>query len=73
MGLVTAPHAHICRTHNQWVAGPGRTPQGRAVGRERAPNSRRPTPRQEAPAPGRPSAVPTARKVSSSERALLGC
>ena len=35
MGLVTGPHAHTPSTHNQWVAGPGRTSQsmgGRALG-----------------------------------------
>ena len=52
VGLVTGSHAHTPRTHSQWVAGPGRTPQGRAVGHGRAPNPRRPTPRQEVPPPG---------------------
>ena len=65
VGLVTGCHAHPPRTHNQWVAGPSRTPQGRAVRRGRAPNPGRPTLRGEAPPPGRPRAAPTARKVSS--------
>ena len=71
LGLVTGPHAHTARTHSQWVAGPCRTPQGRAVGRGRAPDPRSPTPRQEAPPPPRPPrAAPTARKASSQEHAL---
>ena len=37
------------RSHTQWVAGLGRTPQGRAVGRGRTPDPARPTRRQEAP------------------------
>ena len=49
VGLVTGPYTHTPRTDRQWVAGPGRTPQGRAVGLGRAPNPRRPTPMQEAP------------------------
>ena len=52
VGLVTGPHAHTPRTHSQSVTDPGRTPQGRAVGRGRAPNPRRPTPRQEVPPAG---------------------
>ena len=52
VGLVTGPHAHAPRTDNQWVAGPGRTAQGRAVVRGRAPNPRRTTLRREAPPPG---------------------
>ena len=51
VGLVTGPHAGTPRTHRQWVAGPGCTPQRRAVGRERAHNPGRPTPRREAPPP----------------------
>ena len=71
MGLVTGPHAHTPRTHSQRVAGPGRTPQGRAVGRGRAPNPGHPTPHteREAPPPGRPRAAPTARKTSSQRAA----
>ena len=72
VGFLTGPHAHIPRTHSQWVTGPGRRPQGRAVRRGRAPNPGRPTPRQEAPPPGRPCAVPTTPKASSQERALWG-
>ena len=48
MGLVTGLHAYIPGNHSQWLAGPGHTPQGRAVGRGRAPNSGRPTASQEA-------------------------
>ena len=49
VGLVTGPHAQTPRTHCQWVAVPGRTLQGRAVGRGRAPKPGRPTPRRETP------------------------
>ena len=35
MALVTGPKAHTARNHSHWVADPGRTPQGRAVGRGR--------------------------------------
>ena len=69
MGLVMAPRAHTPHTHSQWVAGLGRTPQGRAVGRGRAPNTGRPTPSQEAPAPGHLRAAARARKASSQEDA----
>ena len=51
MGWATGPHIQAPRTHSQWVAGPGRTTQGRAVGRGRAPNPGRPKRRQEAPPP----------------------
>ena len=66
VGLVTGPHAHSPRTYSQWVAGPGRTPQGRAVGRGRVPSPGRSTPRQEALPPGAllppPQRVKPARK-----------
>ena len=65
VGLVTCPQAHGKR-----AAGPGRTPQGRAVGKGRVPNPGHPTWRPEAPPSGRPWAVPGARKVTSQERAL---
>ena len=62
------------RTNSQWKACPGRTPEGRAVGRGRAPNPW--TPHTQArcnpPPPGRPPAAPTARKARSQERALWG-
>ena len=58
VGLVADPHAHTARVHSQWVAGPGRTPQGRAVERGGAPNPRQPTPMQEAPPPGHRRAAP---------------
>ena len=51
VGLATGPHAHTPRTHSQWVAGPGRTPQGRAVGLGRASNPGQPTPLQGTPPP----------------------
>ena len=70
--LVTGPLAHTPRTHSQWVAGPVRTPRGRAVGRGRAPRPRIPTPKKNPPLPGRPCAAPTARKASSQERTLWG-
>ena len=57
-GLVTGPHRFTCRIHSQWVAGPGRTPQGWAVGRGRAPNPGRPTPRQQTTPPRAPSCGP---------------
>ena len=56
--LVTGPQVHTPRIHSQWVAGPGRTPQGRAVGRRRAPTPGCDTPRQEAPPPGAPVPPP---------------
>ena len=49
LGLVSGLHTDIPRTHSQWVLGPGRTPQGRAVERGRAPNPGLPTPRQRTP------------------------
>ena len=58
MGLLTGPHAHNPRTHSQLVAGPGRTPQGRAVRRGQAPDPGRPTPRQEVPHLGPPLCRP---------------
>ena len=45
VGQVVDHHAHIPRTHSQWVAGPGRRPQGRAVPCGRASNPGRPTAR----------------------------
>ena len=45
-------------THSKWVAGPGRTPLGRAFGRGRAPDLGRSTPRQEASPPPAPSCRP---------------
>ena len=51
MGLVTRPDAHTPRTDSQWVAGPGRMPQGRAVRRGTVPSPGRPTPREEPPPP----------------------
>ena len=46
VGLVTGLHTHTPHSHSQWVAGPGRTPQGQAVGRGRASSPGCPTPRQ---------------------------
>ena len=73
VGLVTGPHAHIPRTHSQWVVGPGRTPQkdgdrGWRSARPRTPH----TQARGAPPPERPRAAPTARKASPQERALWG-
>ena len=59
------------RTHGQWVAGPGGTPQERAVGRERAPNPGRPTPRLEAAPPGA-LVPPRQRAKPARQRALWG-
>ena len=58
VGLVTGAHAHTPLICSQWVAGPGRKPQGRAVWRWGAPNRGRPTPRQGTPPPGRPLCRP---------------
>ena len=58
VGVVPGPHAHTPRTHSQSVAGLGRTPPGRAVGRGIAPTPGRPTPRREAPPLWRPRAAP---------------
>ena len=52
VGLVTGPYADTPRTDSQCVAGPSCTPHRRVVGRGRAPNTGRPTTRQEAPPPG---------------------
>ena len=71
MGLVTGPHANTPRTHSQWVAGPGRTPKGRAVGRERAPYPGRPTRRQAAP-PWAPLCRPHSAQSRSQEHAMWG-
>ena len=68
MGLVTGSKAHIPRTYSQWVVGPGHTPQEQAVGRGGAPNTGRPTLRQEPPPPG--ALVPPPQH--SQERALWG-
>ena len=72
--LPVHPYTHTLPpcTHSQWVVGPGSPPRGRAVGAGGALDPGRPTPRQEAPTPGRPRAAPTARKASSQERALWG-
>ena len=57
MGFGTGPHAHTPLIQDQWVAGLGRTSQRQAVGRERAPDPWRLTPRQGAP----PSLAPSYR------------
>ena len=44
VAFVMGPHAHGPRTHSQWVAGPGRTPQVRAVGWEELPAPNAPHP-----------------------------
>ena len=49
VGLMTGPHGQTHCSHSQWVVGPGRTPQGGAVGCRRAPTPGHPTSRQEAP------------------------
>ena len=69
VGLMTGPHAHIPRTHSQWVVGPGRTPQGRALGRERSLKPGCPSPGKRPPTRA-PSCGSTARKASSQERTL---
>ena len=73
MEMMTDLHARTPRTHSQWLVRPGRTPQGRAVGRGRMPKPGRPIPRGEPPPPsGRPRAASTTQKASSQERTLLG-
>ena len=72
LGLVTGPHTYIPRTHSQWVAGPGRTPQGWAIRRGRAPNPGRPTPRQEAPPPPGAIVPPTECAKPARKRARYG-
>ena len=67
-----SPRPHSPCTHSQWVVGPGSPPEGQAVEVGSAPDSGRPTPRQEAPSPGHTQAAPRARKASSQERALWG-
>ena len=57
-GLVTGPHARTACTHSQWVVGPGSTSQRTSGRGGRAPDPRRPTPRQEAPPPRAPSCHP---------------
>ena len=47
-----SPRPHPPRPHSQWVVGPGSPPSGQAIVVERAPDPRRPTPRQQAPPPG---------------------
>ena len=58
VAFVTGLHTQTPRTHSQWEAGPGRTPQGQTVGRGRARNPGRPTLRQETPPPRAPSCRP---------------
>ena len=70
MGLVTGPHARVARTHSQLVAGPCHTPQGRAVGRGRAPNTRGPTRRQQAPPSG--ALVPHPQRAQSARKSARG-
>ena len=45
VGLVLGPHAHATRARKTRATGPGRPPQGRAAGRGRAPDTRRPSQR----------------------------
>ena len=72
MGLVTGSHAHTPRTLSEWVAGAGRTPQGRAVGRGRAPNPGRPRGRQEAQPPGALVPFPQPAKPAPAVRLVTG-
>ena len=64
VGFVTGPQARTTPHPQPVGSGP--------VGGGTAHNTGRPTPRQEAPPPGRPRAAPKARKASSKERALWG-
>ena len=62
MGLVTSPHARTPRTHDQWVVGPGRTPERtRARGWESA-RPRTSLSQASGAPPGHSHAAPTARK-----------
>ena len=70
--LVTGPHARTPRTHSQWVVGPSRTPE-RTSGRGwESARPRTPHTQARGAPPGHPQAAATARKASSSERALWG-
>ena len=53
-GSTGSPHPHT-RAHSRWAADPDHALQGRAAGRGRAPNLRRPSQRREAAPPGTPS------------------
>ena len=66
--MVTSPHVHSPPTHSQWVAGPGRTAQGRAVGPGRAPSPGRPTPTREAPPPPPGALVPPPQRAKRAHK-----
>ena len=66
--LVMGPHAHTPGTHSQWVVGSGRTPQGRVVRRQRAPNPGRPTAKQEAPSHPPGALVPPPKRAKSARK-----
>ena len=69
MGSVPGPHTGTPRTQETWATGPGYLPQGRAAGRGKACNPRRPSQRREEPPPGRPLATPAARNAQHSTQA----
>ena len=61
MGLMMGPHAHTTRARETRATGPGCPPQGRAAGRGRAPDTRRPSQQRDVPLPRRhPPASPEA-------------
>ena len=68
---VGPPHPHT-RAHSTWVADPNSPPSGRAVGRGRAPDLRRPSQWWKAPPRGRPSATPTARNAGPARAHAVG-
>ena len=72
VGLMTGPDARTPRTPSQWVVGPGGTPESTSGrGWEKA-QPRTPHTQARGAPPGHPHAAPTARKVTSQERALWG-
>ena len=69
-GLVTGPQTDTPCTHSQWVAGPGRTPQGRAVGLGRSPTPDAPHADGRRPLPGRPRDAQHAQSKLARARAV---
>ena len=58
MWPVQGPHTQTTRAQKKSATWPGQPPQGRAAGRGRAPDARRPSQRQEVCAPGATSCHP---------------
>ena len=72
VGSVTGPHARTPRTNSQWAVGPRRTPEKTSGWGWESARPRTPHTQAGGAPPGHPHAAPTARKVSSQERALWG-